>query len=196
MRLPRPRFTIRLIMIIVAIAAVCLSGGIGAVKLVRRAKHFRQRATFHANLEQIAKSGLALSEVRLADSKMLAERNAYLEKSIRNIPGSSEGSPSMNNLSRQISEQFESSIKLETDWIARQRALYGYHARQKLKYEYAAAHPWESVPPDPPEPSIDLQSPTPPERPTEPKSRPSGPQRRYETEPTLTAVQEARFYAP
>src|ERR1700730_7617527 len=38
------------------------------------------------------------------------------------------------------------------EWITEERQAVEYLARLKKKYEYAASHPWITVPPDPPEP--------------------------------------------
>ena len=40
----------------------------------------------------------------------------------------------------------------EEDRVEQGDTLATYHALLRRKYEHAAAHPWESVPPDPPEP--------------------------------------------
>jgi hypothetical protein len=103
MRLPRVRFTVRRLMIAVAVVAVLLGG-----ELIRR-----QRA---ARLERLA--WLARCERMLATSHPEEEREI--------------ASPYLKHGKQMGVVEALQEI-----------------ARQRLRYEYAASHPWLPVPPDP-----------------------------------------------
>ncbi len=189
MRLPRPRFTIRLIMIVVAIAALLLSGGIGAVNLVRRAKHFRQLASDHTNQEQMWRLMLPNSEQMLELSKKrleTAERTARLAETLRNVdPGFSER---LTNSFKRQQKQIEYDIGNRTEWIELCREMIEHYSRLRQEYARAAAHPWESVPNDPPRPHFRPQSPGLQDRPAEPEPIPAKPEHRSQSTPIFTAI--------
>jgi len=159
MRLPRPRFTIRLLLIVVAIVAVLLAGGIGATRLVRRSRHFRQLAVSHANEERLLPRLVAKKVAILGMAETFAERHSRKE--------------------------YEGYLKADIRFMEYLRLLIAYHARMKQKYERAASHPWEFVPPDPPAPTF---PPAPPEPADEPDTAPAQPRKRIEHWPILTAI--------
>jgi len=191
MRLPRPRFTIQLLMIVVTITALLLGSGIGSVGLVRRARQFREMASYHANLEQCFLS-LQRSHERLVEaSKKAAEASARIARTLRNDHPQSREDPLVEMTTRMSEEQrdrCEREIKSFTRWIAYYSALTSYHARLKQMYKRAASYPWETVLPDFPQPNIDFVLPDSPARLAKPNPHPPRPQRRSVTEPILTAV--------
>jgi hypothetical protein len=187
MRRTRTRFKIRLLMILVAVVALLLAGGIGAVGLVRRARHFSQMAAYHASQERFVLGKLPVMESALASSKQWAEvfarsleRMRYRSRSSRHFP---DGPSGLEDTTRRLFEEFERSIQSVARSIQFTRGLASFHARMKQKYERAASRPWRSVPPDPPPPTM---PPEPPEPPAQPDTSPRNPERRIEPRPFLT----------
>jgi len=78
MRLPRPKFRLRTLMVLVAVVAVAL----GADRVRRRWRLFRERAEFHASGEAHASRILELHTYDAAHwrAKAFAARSAGLEK--------------------------------------------------------------------------------------------------------------------
>jgi hypothetical protein len=122
MRLPRVRFTVRWMMLAVAVAAVVIGGTV----IARRQRVYRVRAAFHAQQEQVAAKRWrhwSQAEVRL--SRPPGDRN----------PPRSDQEP---------------QIVVEMVDYSRNRAA--YHARLRVKYERLARYPWLTIAPDPPSP--------------------------------------------
>jgi hypothetical protein len=189
MRLPRPRFTIRLVMIVVAIVAISLSGGIGAVKLVKRAKHFRQLASNHANLEKGFLALMRSQEKIVALSRERRDKaaaNLRLLKKFPNVPSQPREGDNLGL--QQLMSQIEDLLKKEAaedvvlsiEQIEVFRAFTAYHALLRQEYQRAASHPWETIPPDPPHPPLAPTLTAPPVRkapiPQSPGNRRSEPQ--------------------
>jgi hypothetical protein len=195
MRLLRPRFTLRLIMIVVAVAAVFLSGGIGAVKLVRRAKHFRQLASNHANLEKGFLALMRSQEQIVALSRERRDTAAANLRLLKKFPNVSSHSREGDDLGlQQLMSQIEDLLKKEAaedvapsiEWIEVFRALTAYHALLRQEYQRAASHPWETIPPDPPHPLLAPTLTAPPVR-KEPIPQSPG-NRRSEPQPFFTVT--------
>ena len=195
MQLTRPRFTIRLLMILVAIVGMLLGAGIGAVGLVRRARHFRQTVSDHANLE---KSYLVLVNLKEREVVFKQEQLKHLSlygNWLRDLgPSHRRLHPDVEDDIARLGEQVEDMVKQNKKRIERAiqsglreaqfiRSLATFHARMKQKYQRATSHPWETVPPDPPLPSL---PPEPPESPAQPDPPPREPERRIEPRPLLT----------
>jgi hypothetical protein len=142
MRLPRIRFTVRQIMIVVAIAAVAL----GANDLRLRWNRYHALRSEH---EWKSRSCLSLAE-RHAATAALNEREAQrLRAAILSgqypVRSAAEGVG-------QIASNTAAAAAIERSAEEKLRARARFHDALRLKYERAARYPWLAVGPDPPEP--------------------------------------------
>jgi hypothetical protein len=126
MRLLRVRFTVRRIMIAVALIAVLTATMTEGSRIHRRmrlwSKLYRFTSTSHSNIKS--------SFIRLSDD---------LDGQARRFDGLGD----------------ETSLKVAADTrirAAEVRRWADFEAALASKYETAWAHPWRSLPPDPPEP--------------------------------------------
>jgi hypothetical protein len=145
MRLARPRFTIRLLMILIAIAGVSLAAAIMGSRLTRRAERFRQNARLLLALERNTRRALDM-QLQIADShKYVRDMNV---KSLRDAGHSQpwRGASQYDRTVAEIEQQAEVS-----------REFVHYYSQLKQKYERAAFRPWEPVAPDPPMPSTPIR---------------------------------------
>jgi hypothetical protein len=181
MRLIRPRFTIRWLMILVAIVAVSLTGIITAVRLKRRADYFRQRAAYFAASERFSRQMLGVEVWHLTVFARMRESNA------REVRLSKHLSPELSK----VRDERTSHLQNEHDELARSVEYYrdvaAHEARMKQKYDRAASRPWESVAPDPPPPTYPTRESTPPGDPDNPKP----PGKRSIDNPILTDISAA-----
>jgi hypothetical protein len=142
-RIPRVRFTVRRLMIVVVIVAGLLWG----LKMRRLSVSYSEQAATHASEQKFWDSGVSLSNVEIARrTSHLAELR---EKANRDR---AEGFP-------EVANNFERLIELESHMLnyyledARIRKSHrDESARLNRKYYRAARYPWLSVEPDPPEP--------------------------------------------
>ena len=130
MRWPRPRFTMRRMMIVVAVIAVAM----GVEVMRRRHDSFRRKADFHAVEE---KASLESIEDLRRDEQWARERLA---------------SPTMSNNETTIPMDLRDQIKQRRRELVAMKARTEWHARMGRKYAYAASHPWLAVAADPPAP--------------------------------------------
>jgi hypothetical protein len=128
MRLPRPRFTMRAMMIAVAIIGIVM----GAEVMRRRSKAFRERADFHEgrrisvlSMENDCKSW----EVKLREE--FATMVWFLDETTRPM-----------ELGERIKDLRQDQEEL--------RRMAAWQSRMASKYNHAAAHPWLTVEADPP----------------------------------------------
>ncbi len=106
MPLPRVRFTVRRLMVAVAIVALVIFG----VQMGRRRAEYQERLRFCEQAENSCRTAAdEIANDDVAAREYLFDRTYFLEKA----------------------EHF---------------------AARKREYQYAASHPWVSVPPDPEEP--------------------------------------------
>jgi hypothetical protein len=183
-------------MIVVAIVCLLLSCGIGAVGLVRRSRHFRESATYHAGREQFYLRSLPFLERTLKEKKEDAEHFSRLSARDRHLLPNPRGFPDDSTRSvheqvmrkrEQFVQEIEKTIRWMTSHLQFQRSLAAYHAEMKQKYERAASHPWEPVPPDPPLPTLPATPPE-PQEPAEPLPPPKEPRRRIDHLPLITQI--------
>jgi hypothetical protein len=187
-------------MILVAVVAVLLGAGLGAVGLVRRARHFRQLEADHANMESSLLVLAVLEERQIALAQERAN-NPYLDllsyyrQVLRNLrlssggihPDADDGLSSLVQQLEEMLEQEKSRIEgdlrsaLNSAQFFRNQAA--FHARMSQKYRRAASRPWETVPPDPPPPTKPPEFPEPPAQPDLPSRKP---EQRIEPRPFLT----------
>lgn len=140
MRRPVMRFTVRRLMVAVAIAGLSLGGILGGYRLILRHLQFRSLAGQHAHNAE------------------------FLRGHRDDLTGS--GTGSFTNLSDSITlfiytfnstseaQRIINSIKDKERVIAWWDRLISYHASMARKYEHAARCPWLQVEPDPPEPTL------------------------------------------
>ena len=132
MRWPRPRFTMRWMMIVVAIIAVAM----GVEVMRRRHDAFRRRANFYAVEEKASLQ--SIKDLRRAE-----------EMAVERLHG-----PFMDHNETTIPMDLRYQIKQRRRDLVAMRARAGWHARMGRKYAHAAAHPWLTVAADTPAPPI------------------------------------------
>lgn len=128
-----PRFRLRTLMLLVAIAALAM-----AVRMmsVQRQEHLWQRDRF-ARLEFYSRT---MAHAELASQRLRSSMTQRLNpRQTIEFSGLPDNSTSEEARDRQRLKQA--------------RGLVEYYEAMKKKYEYAASHPWLIVPPDPPEPA-------------------------------------------
>ncbi len=134
MRLPRVRLTVRRMMVVVAVVAVALAGGL----TYRRWAVYRERAAGHAHAEQLARFllGGGIAVIRGADGRVEEVNGPVAVRTSEAGGGLTE---------------FMILPTPGYDAVALGRRA-AYHARLRRKYERASARPWLPVEPDPPGP--------------------------------------------
>ena len=142
MRLPRIRFTVRWIMIVVVYAAVAL----GANDLRRRWDRFHALRSMH---EWKGRASSTLAE-RHASTTTDNEREA---KRLRTALKSGHYCVrSETELVAYIASNTEVAAAIERAAERKNRTRARFHDALRLKYERASRYPWISVAPDPPVP--------------------------------------------
>jgi hypothetical protein len=131
------RFRIRTLLILVAIVAIALGGGIWAVRMNRLAREYRARATGFAQSE-------ARSDIRV---QVLEERVEYYRKELGTAHQKPGNWKTLNWLALW-------SLGVFDDALIQARADVAWARTLKLKYQRATWHPWERMRPDPPEPKL------------------------------------------
>jgi Tfp pilus assembly protein PilE len=130
MRWPRVRFTVRRLMIVVAIVAISL----GVFETVRAWEKYSERAARESLITRL----------------YLSEFNERIEMARRQKKGReariSQGFPFEDEI---INEKLEKASVLGAE-LSRRRLE--FHAELKEKYDRATRYPWLPVAPDPPEP--------------------------------------------
>jgi hypothetical protein len=142
MRLPRIRFTVRRIMIVVAIAAVAL----GANDLRRRWYRFRALRSIHEW------NGRACSTMAERHASTAANNEREAERLRAALKSGHYGVRSETELVAQIASNTEAQAAIERAAERKNRARALFHDALRLKYERASRYPWISVGPDPPQP--------------------------------------------
>jgi hypothetical protein len=158
MRLTRLRFTVRRLMLVVAVVTMGIFGYRETVRCVRRAAEYQRKAAYHTRnavsyrrhvvLAEEAKAnanrGAANGEQEIAQAKDNARKSAS--------PGRSEYYIKVGAYRKERRDYW---VKLAVHWDGigtKYQMLADYHAELARIYRLAAGHPWRSVPPDPPEP--------------------------------------------
>jgi hypothetical protein len=177
MRLRRPRLTIRLLMWLILVVAILLGGGVWGIRLIKRGAHFRQIAEQQATLEQDYRKLVPMLEWSLSLDKRMAARLAQWTGWYADAdPWFGNEELRKHNLALGLHEvrRAEWQIGRSVRRLEHYRAIADHHASLKKKYERAATHPWETVPPDPPE----LPAPADPPEPKLAPAHPPADQRR------------------
>jgi hypothetical protein len=126
-----PRFRIRTLMVVVALAGVIAGTLVGCARMAARRQRFNALAKAHGSDELVARS-LAKMAYDQIDT-LAAMRKA--EEANGNPP-----------------DPWDDVIAQARLQATHSCAFADYHAALKRKYEHAARRPWLPVPPDPPEP--------------------------------------------
>ncbi len=145
MRLPRFRFTLRWLMVAVAITAMTIWCQIAYRRYIiypERTARYGERAAHYARLE---KSELLYLEEY---TQMLAESDEDIAKSNKKMAQSSlYRTPFWKNLAQQRQQHHASIVRQ----IAYHRKRCAPYTSLRRKYEHAAHHPWLPLAPNPPE---------------------------------------------
>jgi hypothetical protein len=128
MRLPRPKLTIRVMMVLVAIVAVALSGEM----MRRRRATWLSHAKHHGFLEDVSGWNLALAR-------------KYTDQHSAKHPGEKGTDGYIKNP--------EIRALISPNNLERQRRTLQFHKLMRIKYEHAARYPWLIVEPDPRKPN-------------------------------------------
>jgi hypothetical protein len=143
MRLPRIRFTVRRIMLIVAITAVAL----GANDLRLRYQRYRALSSVH---EWTGRSCSTMAERHAATAAGNEREAERLRAAIRSDRESKH--PQVVQGILQIAANTAAQAEVERAAERKFRARAQFHEALRVKYERAARRPWILVEPDPPEP--------------------------------------------
>jgi hypothetical protein len=122
MKLPRPRFTVRRIMVSVAILGVFLAG-VDAMRVLSLANKYRRKAEAAARMERNFREIDAMDPVSRARAAKEAEEK--------------------------YEEILSSWLTADPVWT---RSMIGYFTAMRTKYEQATENPRLPVPPDSPQP--------------------------------------------
>jgi hypothetical protein len=142
MRLPRVRFSVRMMMIAVAIAALTL--GANDVRL-RRERYLALRS----NHDWSARGRLRLAESHASVAAQNEREAARMLAAISSIRDPTRVHLEYNV---RIASNIEAAAATERAAEQKCRTQARYHDALRIKYERAARYPWILVEPDPPEP--------------------------------------------
>ncbi len=142
-----PRFSIRQMMIAVAIAAVVMFAIEAVIVKRRQMRYLKTASAFETAERSLRDAEIKLKEQIAASRQDIKENLQRLEQIAAITPDGSdpEIKESLEDAVRSGSEIVESEAKGLSEEIA-------YYALLKRKYQQAAAHPWLPLPPDPPMP--------------------------------------------
>jgi hypothetical protein len=143
MPLPRVRFTVRRMMVAVAIVGIFL-GLVSAIESRRwsmRSKEYAATAKFHHDLEEIAKQGITEE----------GENTSWWRERAKQIRMERRRTGPLAAYEA-VALDCDKHAVATIEYAARWRRKASHYAAIALKYEEAANHPWLPVPPDPPEP--------------------------------------------
>jgi hypothetical protein len=132
MRLPRVQFTVRRLMIAVAVVAILFGVGLH-IRLSRLSANFAKRAAMYAKFESVwREQGL-----------FCREQEEQLRKWANDPRQGVDGPEFWGRLAQD-----------ETDRAEKLKTLADFDASMKAKYEAVARRPWLPVEPDPPSPRL------------------------------------------
>jgi hypothetical protein len=123
-----PHFRLRALMIAVAVLGLTLGGAIEAVRLARLSRSYRDRAAFHAAIEESYRGTAA----RYGDGHKVKGFRASADRH-------GDGDDVMYSMSADAR-------------MVPVRDIIDSQVKMRLKYEHAARYPWLPVGPDPPGP--------------------------------------------
>jgi hypothetical protein len=126
------RFTVRRMMIAVALASVVLGVTREVSRLGTLAREYRRKALVSAREERQWRRGLVARVASEAEARRL--------------------SAALRPRDRDLADLWELEALDWSEHVGEVRAILAHHSRMRHKYERAASRPWEPVAPDPPEP--------------------------------------------
>ena len=134
MRVPRVRFTVRRMMVAVAIVAVVMGATIEAKRFGRLSRQYQRKAIASAREERLWHRALRGGMASEVEAQQLSAVLRAKDQDLADLwaEAASESSGAVRGV----------------------REIVAHHARLRRKYEHAASRPWESVAPDPREPPL------------------------------------------
>jgi hypothetical protein len=144
MRLPRVRFTVRRMMVSVAILALLLGAGSELKRASDRVKVYRQMARQHkANEQAYRRASVAISDRQAPILKVIRQ-----DGTVREVP---------RNTSTIVIERGQRLVHARPPALDQREISLGkeyatraaYHERLGRKYDSLADHPWSHASPDP-----------------------------------------------
>ncbi len=152
MRVPHVRFTVRRMMVAVALLALLLWGGLVEIPRLRGlARDYRARAARHAATQKrFLKFFRDRDLCRVYWSALAVDRQAEAEAAL--CPEVPDGPADAVETWAELATQARDQAAWHARSIAQEGPKSEYFARMRWKYERAARYPWLPVAPDPPEP--------------------------------------------
>jgi len=141
--MPRPRFTLRWLMVAVAVVAVGFGALVWTMRIEAAAEQYRYRRQLYGLKYDLAMIGVQHAESGIADYSRLADEDERLASELTGRERTAK--LSVVDYDRRIVDYYRKRLSM-----ARPRAA--YHATMRSKYEHAARYPWLPVAPDPREP--------------------------------------------
>jgi hypothetical protein len=139
MRLPRFRFTLRRLMVAVAIAGFAFAAGL----MWQRSAYYRSRAEYHA-------SKLSLRETVVRNWQPMLENESLILVKLHNTH-----TDLAVGMDRAVEiRRYERLATKHRGYVAISTVLARYHSEMTRKYRRLAVYPWLPVEPDPPEPKF------------------------------------------
>jgi hypothetical protein len=146
MRFHRLRFTVRRMMVVVAIVAIALGGGLWGSKMIRLSRGYALDAQMNAGFENLWLQ-MAAQSVAQAEE---------MDKSPFDEPFNKEAPLLVRVIVKAKLGDFEASQRTLAakfrGFAAREARKAAHHASLRRKYERASRYPWLSVEPNPPDP--------------------------------------------
>jgi len=140
MRVPRVRFTIRRMMLIVLAVALIFGGIINPIRIRRLRTHYRAEAARHTSEEELYRLHEEMTGMEIKHLPVEAELIKW---------GSGvNGYYTPEQRERRAGRVLASEGKLRAD-LACYTDLATYHAGMRVKYDLAATRPWAWIDPDP-----------------------------------------------
>ena len=160
--MPRPRFTLRWLMVAVAVVAIAAfiesrrRERIATAKATILAVEYRERARDAGSYEYIMAAAVRASEANEAEiENVIAEYERELigfQASRKAANWKWRGDDEKDRMIRDQLRLFRDSKAKNASSAIRYRMKRDYYAATRAKYERAARYPWLPVAPDPPEP--------------------------------------------
>jgi hypothetical protein len=154
MRLPRVRFTVRRLMIAVAVVASLLGGSIGILKFIGNYRVCQEKTAFHT--WRVASFRDHAELCRLNHEASLRRTEKYAEASLRRTEKYAKVDPHYAIAAASSAEWWRLNLGYTRQRIA-------YHDELAKKYRRLAWRPRQPVEPDPPEPYWDGNASAPPD---------------------------------
>ena len=152
MPMPRVRFTVRRMMVAVAILALLLWGGLVEIPRLRGlARDHRARAARHAATQKRLLDFFRDQDVcRVYWSALAVDRQEGADAAL--CPDVPDGPADAVETWAELAAQARDQAAWHARSIVQEGPKSEYFARMRWKYERAARYPWLPVVPDPPEP--------------------------------------------